>query len=107
MTLQANIGAAHPRATHMTHPAPGPTDPAPALGVVVLPVAGPNGVFVCQLLCVGAVGGYAEGVSLGPSQGSGALPGVIWEHGLLLVAALKLRVEVPAHGFRDLRVRRV
>lgn len=102
LTLPANIGGVHTCATHVAHPAPDPTDLAPTFGVVVLPVAGPGGFFVRQLLRVGAVGGYAEGVSSGPSQGGGAFPGVIWDHGLFLVAALEFCVEVPTHDFCDL-----
>lgn len=65
--LGANINVAHPCTTPVAHPARGPTDRSPALGVVVLPVAGPLGAVLLQLLCVAAVEGYAEGVGSGPS----------------------------------------
>lgn len=95
----ADIDVAHQRATVVAYPAPCPTDSSPTLGVVVLPVAGPLGVFLLQLLCVAAVKGNAEGVGSGPSQGHGAVSGVIWEHGLLPVSTLEFCVEVLAHGF--------
>lgn len=82
--LGAIIDGAHEGITSMTQPTVDSTDIPPTFGVVVFPVAGALGVFRVQLLCVGTVSDYAEGVGLRSIQGHGTVPGVVWDHGLFI-----------------------